>query len=147
MFELLMSLWTIPRSCAASSASPAWMAISKAYSSLRGRCWIFFCKVENLAVPLVDLVDRADVGVVERRCGLGLAEKPLAQAGIRHRLGGQEFQRHRPLQPSILGAVHDAHGALAELLNDPIARDGLASHSPAPDGLSPRRSQMPAASR
>ena len=46
--------------------------------------------------------------------------------------GVDHFQRHFPLQTRVLGEIHDAHAAAADLLEDVIA---LAQHSRNPQCL------------
>ena len=77
---------------------------------------------------LVDVVDRADVRVVERRGRLGLASEPLQGDLITEELLGQELERHAASQPRVLGLVDDTHPSAAELVDDPIVGDGLTDH-------------------
>jgi hypothetical protein len=83
---------------------------------------------ELLSFVFADVVDRADVRMVQRGRGTCLALKTLRRRGILRPLQRQELERHVPAEPDILGAVHDAHAAPAELLEDPVVRDGLAEH-------------------
>jgi hypothetical protein len=83
---------------------------------------------EGLALVLVDVVDRADVGVVEGGAGLGLALEPLQGDGVAEELLGQELQRDGPVEAGVLGLVDDTHAAAANLLEDAVVRDGLADH-------------------
>ena len=41
---------------------------------------------------------------------------------------GQELQGDEAVQTSVLGLVHYAHAAAAELFDDAVVRDGLADH-------------------
>ena len=72
------------------------------------------------ALVLAGLVDRADVWVVERGGGLGLAQEPRARRRIGRQVVGQELQRDRAAKPDVLGAVDDAHPAAAQLAEDPV---------------------------
>ena len=83
---------------------------------------------ENLALPLVDFVNGADVRMVKRRRSLCLVEQPPAQGGVRHRIRGQKLQCHDSAQPRVPCLVDNAHPALAELLLNLVVRDGLANH-------------------
>ena len=83
---------------------------------------------EVLALVLVDLVDRADAGVVERRGGARLALEALERGRVLRHLRGQELQRDVAAELRVLGLVDDAHAAAAELRSDPVVRDGLADH-------------------
>ena len=80
---------------------------------------------ERAAVVLADIVDGADVGVVQRRCGARLAAESLQGLGIVGEVGRQELQRDEALQPRILGFVDDAHAAAAQLLDDAVVRERL----------------------
>ncbi len=83
---------------------------------------------EGLPLVLVDVVDRADVGVVEGGGGLGLAPEPLEGDPIAEELLGQELQGNGPVEAGVLGLVDDTHPSAAKLLEDPVVGDGLADH-------------------
>jgi hypothetical protein len=74
---------------------------------------------EVLARP--GLVDRDDVGVVDRGGQLRLAQEAVTERCILGEAGSQELQRNLPLEPQILGQVDDAHAAPAEQRLDPVA--------------------------
>jgi hypothetical protein len=76
-------------------------------------------------VLLVDLEDGADVGMVQRRGGLRLAQKALA---VLQGMGRKKLQRDCTPQLRVFSLVDDTHPALAELLEDAVVRDGLADH-------------------
>src|SRR5580698_11446253 len=82
IFAGLMSRWTIPLLCAASSASaismlkPIMVSVSSGRPMMRcfqGLSVEEFHGDEGLAVLLIDLVDGADVGMVQSRGRLRLA--------------------------------------------------------------------------
>ena len=83
---------------------------------------------EVLAVRLINLVDRADVRMIERRGSEGFPLKSFAGGRIVLHLRGQELQRDMPVQLEVFGLVHHTHPAATELLQDAIVRDGLADH-------------------
>ena len=84
--------------------------------------------MNGFAILLADVVDRADVGVIQRRRGLGLA----LEARQRLRFGGdlvrQELQRNEAVQACVFGLVHHAHAATAEFFQDGVMRDFLSDH-------------------
>ena len=80
---------------------------------------------ERAAALLADVVDGADVGVVQRRGGPCLAAESGQRLGITSKVGRQELQRDEALQARILGLVHDTHAAAAELLDDAVVRERL----------------------
>ena len=83
---------------------------------------------ELRALELVDLVDRADVRVIERRGGARLAQKPIGGLLIADAIGRQKLERHEARELDVLGLVDDAHAARADGLEHPVVRDGLANH-------------------
>ena len=80
------------------------------------------------AILLADIVDRAYVGVVQRRCGLGFSLKAGERLGVVGNVFRQEFKGHKTMQARVFGLVNDAHPATTKLLKHPIVRDGLANH-------------------
>ena len=56
---------------------------------------------------LADVVQRADMRMVERRGRLGLALKALERRRILQQLRGKELDRHLPAEPRVLRAVDD----------------------------------------
>ena len=71
-------------------------------------------------LALADLVDDADVRVVQRRGRLGLDEEALLELGLVHEVRGEELQGHGSLELEVLGLVDDTHTAVADLLDDPV---------------------------
>ena len=73
---------------------------------------------EGFAVLLADVVNGADVGMVERGSGLRLA----LEAGQRLRIAGdfvgQELQGHEAVQARVLGFVDHTHAAAAEFFDE-----------------------------
>ena len=83
---------------------------------------------ERTAGVLVNLVDRADVTVIQGRRGARFAAKALERDRIRGGAGRQELDRDLPPQAQVFGAIDDAHAARAELGGHAIVRDRLANH-------------------
>ena len=83
---------------------------------------------EGLAVFFADVVNGANVGVVQGRCGLGLALKAGERLRVAGYFIGKEFQGHEPMQARVFGFVNHAHAATAEFLDDAIVGNGLADH-------------------
>src|ERR1700682_4180613 len=83
---------------------------------------------ERLAALLADVVNRADVGMVESRCGLRFTLKTGKSLGVFGYFIGQELQGHEAMQPGVLSLVDDTHVTTAQLLDDAVMRDGLADH-------------------
>ena len=62
-----------------------------------------------LPLVLPDVVDRADVGVVEGRGGAGFALEPFDRVRVAGRLRGQELERDAAAQAPVFGLVDDTH--------------------------------------
>jgi hypothetical protein len=79
-------------------------------------------------VLVVNFVDRADVGMVERRCRLRFPLKAAERLRVAGDLSRKELERDEAVQLDILGFVHDAHTAAAELFDNAVVRESLADH-------------------
>ncbi len=90
-----------------------------------------------LALP--DLVDGADVGIVEDRGRLGLVDEALAGLVVVGQLEGQELEGHGAPQLDVVGLVDDAHAAAADLAEDTVlARDDSSGQEAAGDRVDGR---------
>lgn len=83
---------------------------------------------ERLAAVRSDVVNRADVRVIERGCGLRLALESFERRGIVRRFVRQKLQRDRTAKPRVFGLEYDAHPATAEFFEDAIVRDRLSNN-------------------
>ena len=81
---------------------------------------------ELLVVGFLVLVERADVGMVERGDGARLDERagPVRLTGV----GRQPLEHDRPAEDEILGEIDESRCALAELHHDPIVRQRSAGN-------------------
>lgn len=52
--------------------------------------------------------------------GLGFSVEARDARRVLHHGRRQGLDRNIPVQPLVVGAVHDTHPALADLLNDPV---------------------------
>ena len=77
---------------------------------------------EQLPVVLADLVDLADVGMIDARRGPGFPPESLAR-GLVPAKRGHRLDGDRPFQPRVAGRVDDAHPALAEFVHDGVVPD------------------------
>src|SRR5215467_11194402 len=80
---------------------------------------------ERMTIVLPDLMDRADVGMVQRRGGSRLASRSFERLRVMSNSVGQEFQRNETPKLGVLGFIDDTHSTAAQLLNDAVVRDGL----------------------
>ena len=111
MFSGLISRWMMPSLCAASSASAICVPTSRSCVQaqrtrgepiFQGRALHIFHHDELLRVLLADVVDCADVRVVERRCRLRFAREPAQRLGSARELVGDELERHRTAEAAYL---------------------------------------------
>ena len=83
---------------------------------------------EVLAVRFVNLMNSADVRMIERRGGKRFSLKAFTSSGIILHIGRQELQRDMAMQLEVFGFVHHTHPAATELRENAIVRDCLANH-------------------
>ena len=81
---------------------------------------------EGLAVLFADIVDGADVGVIERRGGLSFPFKTGEGLGIFGDVVGEEFQSDKATKACVFGFVDNAHASAAEFFQNAVMREGLA---------------------
>ena len=80
---------------------------------------------ESAAVVLADVVDRADVGMVQSGRSLGFAAETLEGLMVLGQVIGEELQSDEATETGVFGFVDDSHSTAAELLYDSIMRDCL----------------------
>ena len=88
---------------------------------------------EGLALVPSDLVDRADIGVVQSRGRPGLALKPLQCLMVLGEPFRQELEGDKAVELDVLGLVDHTHSAAAEFFQDAIVGNRLASHARNPE--------------
>jgi hypothetical protein len=84
---------------------------------------------KRLRVLLSDIVDRANVRVVESRGRPCLALKSFERVAVVRRPVREEFQRNEAVKARVFGLVHHTHPAAAELLNNALVRNCAANQS------------------
>src|SRR6201999_2872195 len=82
---------------------------------------------ERLAFVLIEIVNGADVRLVERRGGAGFTLKPLDCNRISGELFGEELEGDRAAEFNVLRPVDDTHSAAAQNFKHPITRDSFAN--------------------
>src|ERR1700730_4892784 len=83
---------------------------------------------ESLTAVLANVVNRADVGMIEGGSGLGFALKAGERLLVAGNIIGQEFEGYEAVQARVFRFVHNSHAAATEFLNDVVVRDGFADH-------------------
>ena len=126
MLAGLMSRWTMPLEWAASRASAISMAKFEngvrdrgtagdgvlerfAFEALHGD--------EGFAVFLADVVDGADVGVIEGRGGSGFAVEAFECLRILGDGVGKKFEGDEAAEARVFAFIYDAHSAATEFLD------------------------------
>ena len=69
-------------------------------------------------IDIDDVVNRDDVGVIERRSGAGFLDEPGAAVGPRRRTRNQDLDRDKTAQLRIAGFVNQPHSTLTEFLDN-----------------------------
>ncbi len=75
---------------------------------------------------LVELVDRGDVRMIQRRQHAGFALEALQTFAVGSELVGQQLDRDVAAETGVTGAPHHAHAALADLLDQAVVPQLLA---------------------
>ena len=94
---------------------------------------------ENMrAVGFADIVDAADVGMVEGGDGARLALEPRAHVGVAGNLSGEDFDGDGAIEPRVPRFVDFAHPTCPDGTHDFVWAQALACgqcHRPVRDGL------------
>jgi hypothetical protein len=75
---------------------------------------------EGLAILLADVVNRANVGMVQRGGGLGFALESREGLRVAGDVLRQKFQRNEALEARVFGLVNDTHTSAAKLFDDAV---------------------------
>src|SRR6516165_11937853 len=73
---------------------------------------------ERRPVLLADVIQRADVGMIELRDRAGLAVESLAELRIGSQRGGEHFDRNDPIETGVARAVDLTHAASTKRCDD-----------------------------
>jgi hypothetical protein len=82
----------------------------------------------GVGVFFAEIVDGADVWMIESGGGLGFALEALERLMIVGQGFGEEFQGHEAMELGVFCFVNDAHAAATEFFGDAIVGDGAADH-------------------
>src|SRR5271157_2781712 len=128
MLAGFMSRWMMPAAWATSSASEISMP-NETIMHLHGlagdivlqrRPFQEFHRNESLAFKLANVVDSADVGMVQRRGGPGFAPETGQRVGVLRYIWREELERDKTAEAHVLGFVHHPHAATAQLLDNAV---------------------------
>src|SRR5687768_1984025 len=74
------------------------------------------------AVDLTDFINSQDVGMIERGSGFCFLNKTIQFVFIFTEFVVKEFDRHLPIEFSVLRQIHLAHSARSDLRDDAVMR-------------------------
>jgi hypothetical protein len=88
---------------------------------------------ERIAVLVVNFVNGADVGVIQRGSGFRLALKAGECLRVFGYVVGEELEGNKATELDILSFVNHTHPTAAEFFDDAVVRDGFVDHEWAQD--------------
>jgi hypothetical protein len=94
-----------------------------------GRAREQFHGEEETAIGFDDIVNRTDVGVIERAGEASFAAESLDGLLAVRRFFGEELQSYGAAQARVFGFEDITHPAAADLLDDAIVGDGSTDHA------------------
>src|SRR5215831_9035682 len=83
---------------------------------------------EGLPMLVIDLVNGANVGMIERGGGFGLSLKTAENLRVLGYLVRQELEGHETAELHVLSFVDHPHTTAAELFDNAVMRDSLVDH-------------------
>ena len=96
---------------------------------LQGHAIQKFHRDEGLTFIVADLVNGADVWMVQSRGGAGFAAKTLQRLRVLGKIVGKKFQRDKSPELGIFGLVNDTHASAAKFLDNAVVRNGFVDHN------------------
>src|SRR6266496_2544052 len=82
----------------------------------------------GFTVLLADIVDGANIGMVQGRSSLGFATKTGERLGVASDFFRKEFERNKTVEARVFGLVHHAHAAATQLFDYFVMGNALADH-------------------
>src|SRR2546421_2836249 len=79
------------------------------------------------ALLVTDVVECADMWMIERGNGTGLALEAFTPVGIARKMLGKNLDRYRTIEPRIFRAIHLAHTARPDRGDDLVRTEARAS--------------------
>src|SRR6266545_5306753 len=83
---------------------------------------------EGMPVVVVDIVNGADIRMVELGRSPRFAFETFQRLGVTYQIFGNELKRYTPSEAYVLRLVHNAHATASEFSQDAIVGDRLADH-------------------
>src|SRR5581483_2591078 len=83
---------------------------------------------ECMAILLADVVDSANIGMIQCRSGLRFPLETSQGLGVAGNFVRQKFQSDEAMQTGIFCFVDNAHTAATKLFDDPVVGNSLPNH-------------------
>src|SRR5580693_1257973 len=83
---------------------------------------------EGASILLTDVIDGADVRVIERGCSAGFAAKPFKNLTVPGQVLGKKLERNKAAQARVLRPVNHTHSTAAKLLHNAVVRESRVNH-------------------
>src|SRR5215469_10944199 len=75
---------------------------------------------ERLAILPADVINRANVGVIESRSRFGFTPESFERLRVAGKFFRKELQGHKTVEACVLGLVNDTHPASTEFIQDAV---------------------------
>ena len=95
---------------------------------LERRAFQIFHGDKGFSILLADIVNRADVWMVQGGSSLRFALETAQRERITRDFIGKKFESNEAVQPSIFGLINHPHAAAAKFLDDAVVRYDLPDH-------------------
>ena len=83
---------------------------------------------EGAAFEIANIVNGANVWMIQRGCGAGFAAEALDGLRVLRNIVRKKFERHIAAEARVFGFVNHAHSAAAQFFEHGVMRDGEANH-------------------
>ena len=80
---------------------------------------------EGSSINLIDLIDRADVRVIQRRSGFGFPLKTVEGLWVGGKFFGQKLQCYMTAELQVFRLIDHAHAPTPDFLQYAVMRNGL----------------------
>src|SRR5580704_1959281 len=95
---------------------------------LKGHAFKKLHDEEGTTILLADVIDGADIGVIERGGGAGFAAKAFEYLLVPGQVFGEKLERNKAAQARVLRPVNHAHSTTAKLLHNAVVRESRVNH-------------------
>ncbi len=83
---------------------------------------------EGAPAFFADIVDGANVGMVQSGSGFSFAAETFQGLAVLGNVGRQKLECDKAVEPGVFGFVDNAHTAATQFLDDAVVRNALTDH-------------------